>query len=42
MIDTLAESHSTNKRIIENEYTKYDYFLHLSRKNLEIAKTESK
>lgn len=38
MIDTLAESHGVSKRVIENEYTKYDYFIHVTRKNLEVAK----
>jgi hypothetical protein len=38
MIDTLAEAHGVNKRIVENEYTRYDYFIHVTRKNLEAAK----
>ena len=38
MIDTLAESHSTTKRFIENEYTRYDYFVYVTRKNLEGVK----
>jgi hypothetical protein len=38
MIDTLSESHGVSKRIIENEYTRYDYFIHVTRKNFEIAK----
>lgn len=38
MIDTLAEAHGISKRIIENEYTKYDYNLYVTRKNLETAK----
>lgn len=42
MIDTLAEAHGVSKRTIENEYTRYDYFIFVTRKNLEIAKFESK
>lgn len=38
MIDTLAEAHGISKRIVENEYTKYDYFIYVTRKNLETAK----
>ena len=38
MIDTLAEAHGISKRTIENEYTKYDYNVYVSRKNLEVAK----
>ena len=38
MIDTLAESHGVSKRIVENEYTKYDYNILITRKNLEVAK----
>ena len=38
MIDTLAEAHGISKRIVENKYTKYDYNLYVSRKNLECAK----
>jgi len=42
MIDTLAESHSTTKRFIENEYTRYDYFVYVTRKNLEGVKEKYK
>lgn len=38
MIDTLAEAHGISKRIVENEYTRYDYYVYLTRKNLECAK----
>lgn len=38
MIDTLAEAHGISKRIIKNEYTRYDYAVYISRKNLESAK----
>jgi hypothetical protein len=38
MIDTLAEAHGISKRMVENEYTKYDYNVYVSRKNLEVAK----
>lgn len=38
MIDVLAEAHGISKRIVENEYTRYDYYFHVVRKNLESAK----
>lgn len=38
MIDTLAEAHGISKRKIEKKYTKYDYFIFVTRKNLEVAK----
>ena len=38
MIDTLAEAHGISKRTIEKEYTRYDYYVYLTRKNLEVAK----
>lgn len=38
MIDTLAEAHGISKRLIEKEYTRYDYFIYVTRKNLEVAK----
>ena len=42
MIDTLAEGHGVNKKIIENEYTMYDYYIYVTRKNLEGAKDKYK
>jgi len=42
MIDTLAEAHGISKRIVENEYTRYDYYVYLTRKNLEGAKEKYK
>jgi len=42
MIDTLAEGHGVNKRIIENEYTMYDYYTYVTRKNLEGGKDKYK
>jgi hypothetical protein len=42
MIDVLAEGHGQSKRVIENEYTMYDYYLYVTRKNLDGAKDKYK